>query len=66
VAVAVADTGALPAGVTVAAEELGDLCFQRGLEQQTGAEPSHILQDLAEVAVSSEELVDLGADALGG
>ena len=32
--------------VTVPAEKLGHLSFQRGLHQQLGAEPGHLLQDL--------------------
>lgn len=63
-AVAVAGTGALTAGIAVTAEELGDLCLQRGLQQQTSTKPGNVLQDVAKVAVAGEQLVDLGADAL--
>jgi len=66
VAVAVAGSSTLAAGVAVTAEERGDFCFQGGLQQQAGAEPGDLFQQLAEVAVGGEQLVDLGADALGG
>jgi hypothetical protein len=57
---------ALAAGVAITAEELGDCCFQRGLQQQAGAEPGDLLEDLTQILVGGEQLVDLGADALGG
>jgi hypothetical protein len=34
VAIAVSRPDALAAGVAITAEELGDFCFQRGLQQQ--------------------------------
>jgi hypothetical protein len=64
VTVAVAGASTLAASVAVTAEELGDFHLQRGLQQQTGAEPGDVFQDLAKVAVGGEQLVDLGADAL--
>jgi hypothetical protein len=39
--------GARGPGVPVTAEELGDLCFQRGLHQQLRAEPRDLLQGAA-------------------
>jgi hypothetical protein len=64
VAVAVASSSTLAASVAVTAEELGDFHLQRGLQQQAGAEPGDVFQDLAEITVGGEQLVDLGADAL--
>jgi hypothetical protein len=66
VAIAVPRPDALAAGVAITAEELGDFCFQRGLQQQAGAEPGDLLEDLTQILVGGEQLVDLGADALGG
>jgi len=66
VAVAVPRPGALAAGVAITAKKGDDLCFQRGLQQQTSAEPGDLLQGLAQILVGGEQLVDLGADALGG
>src|SRR5437660_1105368 len=51
-------------GVPVAAEELGDLRFQGGLHQQLRAEPRHLLQDLRQRPVSSEQLIDVVADTV--
>src|SRR5512133_1705146 len=64
VAVAMAGSSTLTASVAVAAQELGDFGFQRGLQQQAGAEPGDLLKSLAKVTVGGEQLVDLGADAL--
>jgi hypothetical protein len=66
VAVAVAGPSALTTGVALAAKELGDLSLQRRLEQQPGPQPSDILQHLTQITVGGKQLVDLGADALGG
>jgi hypothetical protein len=66
VAIAVSRPDALAAGVAITAEELGDFCFQRGLQQPAGAEPGDLLEDLTQILVGGEQLVDLGADALGG
>jgi hypothetical protein len=52
-------------GVPVVAEELGDLRFQGGLHQQLRAEPGHLLQDLRQRPVSSEQLIDVVADTVG-
>jgi hypothetical protein len=65
VAVAIAGTVTLAAGVAVPAEELADLGLQRGLHHQPHTQPGDLLQDLAEVLLGGEQLVDLGADALG-
>jgi hypothetical protein len=65
-AVAVPRPGTLAAGVAITAEEGGDLCFQGSLQQQTRAEPGDLLQGLAQILGSVEQLVDLGADAFGG
>jgi hypothetical protein len=51
--------------VAVAAEELGDLGFQRGLDHQTHTEAGGLLQRLGQRLTGGEQLVDLGADALG-
>jgi hypothetical protein len=63
-AVAVSRAHTIAAGVAVAAQELGDFCFQRRLKHQPGTESGDILQDVTQVAVGDEQLVDLGADAL--
>jgi hypothetical protein len=65
-AVAVARTGIGITLVAVPAEELGDLGFQRGLDHQSHAQPGGLLQRLGQRLAASEQLVDLGADALGG
>jgi hypothetical protein len=57
--------GARGPGVPVAAEELGDLGLQGGLHQQLGAEPGHLLQDLRQRPVSSEQLIDVATDTVG-
>jgi hypothetical protein len=66
VTVAVPRPSALAAGIAITAEEGGHLCFQGGLQQQAGAEPGDLLQRLAQILVGGEQLVDFGADALGG
>jgi hypothetical protein len=66
VAVAVTGAGAVAAGVAVAAEELGDLGLQRGLQDQPGAEARDVLEDLGQVAVVGEQGVDLAVDPVGG
>jgi hypothetical protein len=43
----------------------GDLGLQRGLHQQPRAETGHLLQDLRQSLVLSEQLVDLAADRVG-
>jgi hypothetical protein len=57
------DGGALVAGT---AEELGHLGLHSSLDQQSGAKTGDILQHLDQVPPSSEQAVDLGADAIGG
>ena len=52
--------------IAASAEELGDLGFQRGLDHQAHAEAGGLLQRLGQRLAASEQLVDLGADALGG
>ena len=52
--------------VAVASEELGDLGLERRLQQQPGSEAGHLLQGLAEGSLRGEQVVDVGADALGG
>jgi len=37
-----------------------------GLEQQAGTQAGHLLQHLAEDSLGGEQVVYLGADALGG
>jgi len=69
VAVAAARTRVLrqpSTGITVAAQELGDLGLQGCLHQQLRAEPGHLLQDLRQRPILSEQVVDLGMDAIGG
>ena len=51
-------------GVTVPAQELGDLGFQGGLHQQLGAEPGDLLQDLRQRPVVSEQLIDVATDTV--
>ena len=51
-------------GVTVPAEELGHLSFQRGLHQQLGTEPGHLLQDLRQRTILGEQLIDVVADTV--
>jgi hypothetical protein len=58
--------GPLAAGVAVPAQELGDLGFEGRLHEQANPETGDLFQDVAEVLVRSEQLVDVGADALGG
>lgn len=64
-AVAVPDALPLTAGVALPAQELADLGLQGGLHHQPHAQPGDLLQDLAKLLVGGEQLVDLGADALG-
>ena len=58
----------IPAGrgplVAVAAEKLGDLCFEGGLHQQLGAEAGDLLQDLWQRPAVSEQLIDVVADTV--
>ena len=57
------DSGdALVAG---AAEEGIYLGFDGGLDDQTGAEPGDVLDDLDQVTIGGEQSVDLGTDGLG-
>jgi uridine phosphorylase len=65
-AVAVPRTGIGVALVAVPAEELAHLGFQRGLEHQAHAQPGGLLQRLGQRLAAGEQLVELGADALGG
>ena len=55
-------------GVTVPAQELGNLGLQRGLEHQTHRNPGHLLEVLKQGSPlgASDQLIDLGADALTG
>ena len=64
-AVARTGTRAVTAGVALAAEELGDLRFQRGLKDQSGAEAGDLLEDFAEVTVGGEQGIDVSTDAIG-
>jgi hypothetical protein len=67
-AVAVARSVAIsiPAGIALAAQELGDLGFESGLHQKAHPEASDVFEDVAEILVRSEQLVDVSADALDG
>jgi hypothetical protein len=65
-AVAVSRAGVGIALVAVPAEELAHLGFQRGLEHQAHPQPGGGLQRLGQRLAASEQLVELGADALGG
>ena len=65
-AVAVPRAGIGIALIAVPAEELAHLGFQRGLDHQAHAQPSGLLQRLGQRLAASEQLIDLGADALGG
>jgi hypothetical protein len=57
--------GALAAFVPVSTQELGDLGFEDGLEQQPGAQPSDVLQGVGQVTpVAAEQVVDLITDAV--
>ncbi|WUE07822.1 hypothetical protein OHA25_03290 [Nonomuraea sp. NBC_00507] len=53
--------GALVAG---AAEEGVDLGFDGGLDDQAGAEPGDVLDDLDQVTIGGEQGIDLGTDGL--
>ncbi|TDD12660.1 hypothetical protein E1294_43295 [Nonomuraea diastatica] len=53
--------GALVAG---AAEERLHFSLDRGLDDQPGAEPGDVFEDLGQVAISGEQGVDLGTDGL--
>jgi len=57
---------ALTAGVPLAAQELGDLRLEGGLEEERDSEPGYLLEDVAELTAGAEELIELGTDALGG
>jgi hypothetical protein len=48
------------------AEELVDLGLHRGLDQQPGTQPGHILDDLGQVPAGTEQRVDLDADLVCG
>jgi hypothetical protein len=64
-AVAIPRIGLGAALVAVSAKERGDLGLQRGLQQQPRPEASDLLDHLTQVTGRvSEQLVDLGADAL--
>jgi hypothetical protein len=65
-AVAIPRAGIGIALIAVPAEELAHLGFQRGLDHQAHAEAGGLLQRLGQRLAASEQLVDLGADALGG
>ncbi|GAA2373658.1 hypothetical protein GCM10010404_31420 [Nonomuraea africana] len=52
--------GALVAG---AAEERLHFGLDRGLDDQAGAEPGDVFEDLDQVTISGEQGVDLGTDA---
>ena len=64
VPVTTADPGSLAMGIALPAQELGDLRLDGGLHQQAHTEAGHLLQDLAKVTVRSEQIIDVGADAL--
>jgi hypothetical protein len=65
-AVAIPRAGIGIALIAVPAEELAHLGFQRGLDHQAHAQPGGLLQRLGQRLAASEQLVDLGTDALGG
>jgi hypothetical protein len=65
-AVAIPRAGIGIALIAVPAEELAHLSFQRGLDHQAHAEAGSLLQRLGQRLAAGEQLVDLGADALGG
>jgi len=52
--------------VAGAAEELGDLCFDRGLDDQAGTQAGDLLQGLGQVDALGEQGIDLMTDLLGG
>jgi hypothetical protein len=47
-------------------QELLDLGLQGGLHQQPHGQPGNLLKDRGQVTIGREQLVDLGAGALGG
>ncbi len=55
-AVAAALPGTLTMGVALPAQELGDLGLDGGLHQQAHTEAGHLLEDLAEVTIRSEQV----------
>jgi hypothetical protein len=66
---AVADAGSVLLGGALVAgppQELLDLGLQGGLQQQPHAQAGHLLKDRGQVTIGREQLVDLGAGALGG
>ena len=65
-AIAVSRAGIGIALIAVPAQELAHLGFQRGLDHQAHAEAGGLLQRLGQWLAASEQLIDLGADALGG
>jgi hypothetical protein len=66
-AIAVACRGVLvTALVALSAQERVDLGLQGGLQHQPNAETGHILQDRCQVTVGAEQLIDLGAQPIGG
>ena len=66
VAVAATGTNAFAVGVALPAQELCDLGFDRGLDEEAHAEAPDLLQDVGQVTVGGEQVVDVGADALQG
>ena len=50
--------------VTVPAQELRHLGLQRGLHQQLGAEPRHLLQNLRQRTIRGEQLIDVVTDTV--
>jgi hypothetical protein len=52
-------------GVTVPAEELGDLGLESSLHQQLRAEPGRLLQDLRQRPVLGEQVIDVAANTAG-
>ena len=60
--------GGLPpgVGVSVPVVDVKVLRLEGDLKEERDAEPGYLLKDVAQLAAGAEELIDLGADALGG
>jgi hypothetical protein len=52
--------------VSGSAQELLNFGLNRGLDQQPGTQPGHILDDLGQVPAGAEQRVDLSTDLVGG
>lgn len=58
--------GALPAGVTITADELVDLCLEGGPYERRAPGSRYLVHDVPQLTTGVEELVELATEALAG